>query len=160
MKAKLLASRMGITPTMLTRFLSGEAKYCYPETLRKMVEGISPLDEVRAELLRAYLLDQRPEGTSHLVEIHPAKKASVAASDSLSELAHALGLSAETIDAIAEIIRACGNSFRVSRLVIDAGQLVANDLNQNRPILERRSLRAAETPPVYGKSKHNNLPLP
>lgn len=53
-----MSARMGIDPSQLSGFITGKRPSCNPETLAKIVSGVSDDHAVQAGLLQAYLRDQ------------------------------------------------------------------------------------------------------
>ena len=164
MNAKILAKRLGITPAMIARFLSGESKSCYTETLSKMVAGISPDPKIQAGLVKAYLLDQRPPNANHLIAIITLDDSMSNSIESLSDLARSVGLPSNLVHSICEIIKGCSKSPRMSQIVADLGDIAEFDLthkpgsfralrsaNLHPSDQPPQELHAAEQPPAYNK---------
>jgi hypothetical protein len=56
--AKAMAQDMGVPASMLSQFTSGEKQTCRPDSLMKIVSGISDEPAIQAALLQAYFRDQ------------------------------------------------------------------------------------------------------
>jgi len=114
------AAQLGITPPMLSRFLSGASTECNRRTLRVMQRGISPDEAVQGELLASYLRDQLGgPGASRVRVLVDGATARVQESpeETLDAFARRLHTDSATLHAVRKLLRWCARSARVRRAV-------------------------------------------
>jgi hypothetical protein len=130
-----MAARMGIKPSMMSRFLNDpRPRGVHLKTLEKMVRGISYDPFVRAGLRAALLKDLVGLGEdAKLVEIrlrstiandkegHYHKRTSALTPDytTLSKTAQRVALDARSLKAINKLIEQCATSKKFRRFLID-----------------------------------------
>ena len=120
--AREIAVKIGVHPSAFSKFITGVRLSCNPETLEKICLGVSKKKADQAELLAAYLRDQRLASLDHLVEVRtiangkptPARPHGV-----LDALCQKGNLDTDTINALATIIRRAPQSRALRRQLAD-----------------------------------------
>ena len=120
--AREVAIKIGVHPSAFSKFITGVRLSCNPETLEKICLGVSAKKADQAELLAAYLRDQRLAPLNHLVDVTvrtngkapPARR-----NGTLDALCQKGGLDADTISALATIIRRAPQSRALRRQLAD-----------------------------------------
>lgn len=136
--AKDLAARMKMKPGQLSRLINKPHAGCNRSTLEKMLIGISKEKGVRAELLAAYLSDQRVGDSADLIEIavrgrsgrvkEAGKGYGAISYQSLCDEATRADLDPQTTKAMIQIIRAAAESSRFQRSVRDLADIAQHDI--------------------------------
>src|SRR5271156_3184066 len=67
--AREIALKIGVHPSAFSKFITGVRLSCNPETLEKICLGVSSKKADQAELLAAYLRDQRLASLNHLIDV-------------------------------------------------------------------------------------------
>lgn len=70
---KDIAAKMGVDASMISQFTNGTKISCRPDTLMKMVTGISEDPQVQADLLRAYFRDQCTKRYKPWIKVEPTE---------------------------------------------------------------------------------------
>ena len=78
--AREIALKIGVHPSAFSKFITGVRVSCNPETLEKICLGVSSKKSEQAELLAAYLRDQRLASVSHMVAIRTVMNGKAAVS--------------------------------------------------------------------------------
>ncbi len=121
--AREIAVKIGVHPSAFSKFITGVRLSCNPETLEKICLGVSSRKADQAELLAAYLRDQRLASLDHLVEIRAVTDGKAAPArpkeGSLDALCQKGNLDTETINALAAIIRRAPLSRALRRQLAD-----------------------------------------
>jgi len=137
--AKKLAERMNIDPTIISRAKGGEWRSFEPESIIRMIAGISEAPHVKHQLVRAILLDVRdqcagiqPDAIEVIVKsessrIHEAAAVvGYRAKNSVAPLMEAIQGSAlgdTDMDALTVIVRNFRKNPALRRLVLAAADL-------------------------------------
>lgn len=127
--AAALADELGILPSMITRYLQGER--CKLATFERISRAINGEDAEQAELLRAFLLDQRAGPARDLVEIHTkdsTARVAETSNDSIDRIVESLNLDLRTRNALQYIVRGCAKSTRFRRSVQDIADIARFDI--------------------------------
>jgi len=125
--AREIAVKIGVHPSAFSKFITGVRLSCNPETLEKICLGVSNKKADQAELLAAYLRDQRLASLNHLIEVRTVThgKASPARPHgTLDALCQKGNLDTDTINALATIIRRAPQSRALRRQLADIRDLV------------------------------------
>ena len=122
--AREIALKIGVHPSAFSKFITGVRVSCNPETLEKICLGVSSKKSEQAELLAAYLRDQRLASVSHMVEIRTVTNGKAAVTrpsqrGHLDTLCQKGSLDADTINALAAIIRRAPHSRALRRTLAD-----------------------------------------
>lgn len=135
---KDLAMAMGVDPSMISQFTSGTKISCRPDTLMKMVSGISPTPKVQAQLLEAYFRDQCTERYKPWISVRPLQKESGKTQETAPDYGDPLGqltrtlrdlrLANDVIRALEDIARAIPGRQKFRIVVEDLGTFAREDL--------------------------------
>jgi len=146
-----LAARMGIGPTHLSRFISGSSRGCNPETLAKMVAGISDDRTVQAGLLEAYFRDQALPEMREWVRVTPPGRVREDAGnggtrddvDRLCSLLRQLALPTDVVRALHAVASAMPDHTALQELVMDLAEFTKDALT---PRLDSRTIQPVTEP--------------
>ena len=119
--AREVAIKIGVHPSAFSKFMTGVRLSCNPETLEKICLGVSSKKADQAELLAAYLRDQRLASLNHLIEVRTVngKAAPSRPHGTLDALCQKGNLDTDTINALATIIRRAPQSRALRRQLAD-----------------------------------------
>ena len=120
--AREIALKIGVHPSAFSKFITGVRLSCNPETLEKICLGVSSKKADQAELLAAYLRDQRLASLDHLVDVRTVanwKPAPARPHGILDALCQKVNLDTDTINALATIIRRAPRSRALRRQLAD-----------------------------------------
>jgi DNA-binding Xre family transcriptional regulator len=140
--AASMAARMGMRPSMMSRFLNDPKRHgVHPKTLEKMCKGIGDDPSVRAQLRIAYLKDQVGTGEdAGLVRIDVIRARRITQGNAerpfldyrgLGTLAARLGLNESTLCALSKIIKASARSNRFRRYVRNLSEIADHHVLTN-----------------------------
>jgi len=121
--AREIALKIGVHPSAFSKFITGVRLSCNPETLEKICLGVSSKKADQAELLAAYLRDQRLASLGHMIEVHTVTNGKATPArpkqGSLDALCQKGNLDTDTIQALAAIIRRAPQSRALRRQLAD-----------------------------------------
>lgn len=147
-----MAARLGLDPSQLSGFVSGNRPSCNTSTLAKMVEGISDDPTVRCKLLEAYFRDQTAPEMRDWIHVDP--HASTAATvlrettgtyrtgftpppedplDQLIAVLRELAIPTAIIRALTIVIRAVPDHTALGDLLRELGEFTNDALGANPP---------------------------
>jgi PAS domain S-box-containing protein len=147
---KTLAAAMGVDPSMISLFTSGTKISCRPDTLMKMVTGVSKDPAIQAQLLQAYFRDQVIDLFKPWIRVEPqsARQADRATEEAAADYgnplaAHSSALKAlrlpnDILRALTDIARAIPGRQKFRIVIEDLGEFAREDL-------------LAEPPPGYSR---------